>query len=245
MKPKSAKQRPHSAKLVELLAQRQRKKPVEKMGRAAVVHEKVLGKTFGRLTVIKQEGRSGGMLTARCSCGNLWRDRRYKLLRAQVRSCGCLQLDIVSLLNRTHGQTTGGKDTKLYAAWSNMKSRCYLDDPINHHYKEKGIKVCRRWLKGDKDKSGFEYFAEDLGEPPSKYHTIERIDNDGHYTPKNCRWATRKEQANNCCRNVVITFRGETHTLPKWAERLGLCPKKLRARLRAYQWTVEKALTTP
>jgi hypothetical protein len=245
MKPKSVKPRPHSEKLAELLAQRQRKKPVEKTGREAVVHQKVLGKTFGRLTVIKQEGYYGGMLTARCSCGNLWQDKRYKLLRAQVRSCGCLQREIAGLINLSHGHTTNRLNTKLYAAWGNMKSRCYLDDPINHRYREKGIKVCRRWLKGDKAKGGFECFAEDMGEPPSKDHTIERIDNDGHYEPKNCRWATRKEQANNCCRNVILTFKGETHTIPRWAEITGIDSKKLRARLRAYGWTVQKALTTP
>ena len=125
-----------------------------------------------------------------------------------------------------------------------MKSRCYLDDPVNHLYREKGIKVCRRWLKGDKIKGGFECFAEDMGKPPSKDHTVERIDNDGHYTPKNCRWATRKEQANNCTRNIRLTFRGETKTLPEWADKFGINARTLRTRLSG-KWTIERALTTP
>ena len=80
-----------------------------------------------------------------------------------------------------------------------MKTRCYnKNSKYYYNYGGRGIQICDRW------KNSFSFFLEDVGERPSKNHSIDRINNDGNYEPKNCRWSTRKQQANNRRTNIMI-----------------------------------------
>lgn len=75
-----------------------------------------------------------------------------------------------------------------------MKQRCL--NPKNPNFKDygaRGIRICTRWLPS------FEAFLADMGDRPAGL-TLDRINNDGHYEPGNCRWATRKEQRANQAR---------------------------------------------
>ena len=123
---------------------------------------------------------------------------------------------------------------KTYKAWNNMNRRCYREaDPAYESYGGRGIRVCDRW------RLDFDAFVEDMGIAPPAL-TLERNDVNGDYTPENCRWATRKEQANNTRSNIMITLNGKTQSVTLWAEELGMPPSRLHARLKS--WPIGRAL---
>lgn len=115
--------------------------------------------------------------------------------------------------------------TRTYKSWNGMIQRCHGDKGSKHpRYGGRGIYVCERWRI-------FENFLEDMRECPED-HTIDRIDNDGNYTPENCRWATKKQQANNTKDTIWIELGRETHTLSQWSEMTGIPSLTFLARLR-------------
>lgn len=115
-----------------------------------------------------------------------------------------------------------------------MKSRCSNPrHPKYQSYGARGIKVCTRW-------KSFANFLADMGEAPAGL-SLDRKNNDGHYEPGNCRWATRAEQASNTRLTRRITFNGLTMSRAAWERRLGLGPCTLTYRLQQ-GWPLEKAL---
>lgn len=127
--------------------------------------------------------------------------------------------------------------SRIYNVWSSMIARCRNPNVAAFkNYGGRGISVCDEWLTFDK-------FLRDMGEPRQGM-TLDRIDNDGPYSLANCRWAPRVDQARNTRRNRLLSHRGETLTLTEWAERYGLKPATVWARL-AKDWTVTAALETP
>lgn len=122
--------------------------------------------------------------------------------------------------------------------WCAMTARCMNPkDAAFDRYGGRGITVCERW-------HWFEPFFEDMGESPSRFHSIERKDNDLGYSPENCRWATDAEQANNTRRNVFVTRDGITMTVSQWCRALKLPGSAVRQRI--YRgMSPEDALATP
>ena len=127
----------------------------------------------------------------------------------------------------------------VLAVWRSMIHRCHSPNSTSYkYYGAKGITVCKRW------RDSFETFCADMGPRPHG-REIERIDNDGPYSPQNCRWATRREQAQNKSNSRLLTYEGRTQTMAAWARDLGVHPSALLYRLNKPGWTLEQALTTP
>lgn len=139
----------------------------------------------------------------------------------------------------THGHASNGKRSKVYGTWVDMKQRC-LNPNITQYarYGGRGITVCKKWV------DSFEAFYKDVGEPPTTKHTLDRIDNEKGYEPKNVRWATRKEQSNNISTNVWVTYDGKCMTWAQWAEHLGISYNCLMTRKKK-GYSVEKILLPP
>ena len=193
-----------------------------------------VGNRYGRLLVLKRSVNKNGRTCFKCicDCGNVKNILGQSLRSGLTVSCGCYNKEKKS--TKRHGMYL----SKTYNTWSSMIQRCCNIKNTNyHHYGGRGIEVCKRWEK-------FENFLEDMGERPEG-KTLDRIDNDGDYKPSNCRWATQKEQTNNCRKNIYITYKGQTLTRKQWAEKMSVSPSTLRARIEDYGWSIERALSEP
>jgi hypothetical protein len=159
----------------------------------------------------------------------------YHLKSGNTSSCGCYGKEALLKSNITHGM----RHTDIYNVWVSMKSRCYnIHNRSYPNYGGRGITICTRW------KDSFESFFEDMGNPPSSVHQLDRIDNNGSYSLENCRWVTQKENCRNTRSNRFISFNGENLCLTEWQERYGL-PRGCIAKRLKRNWTIEEALTTP
>ena len=135
--------------------------------------------------------------------------------------------------------TTTSKRPEYYI-YTTLKQRCY--NPRHEHYDRyggRGIAVCERW------RESFADFLTDMGERPSPHHTIERINNDGPYSPDNCRWATKKEQARNRTSNWLIECEGTTRSLAEWSEISGVPRTTITSRIKRSGWSTKEAVFTP
>ena len=190
---------------------------------------------FGSLTVLHEDkdrpwDHTHYYVVCRCDCGKIVSCRTDALTRGK-HSCGC---------ENTRRTTHGLARTRAYQAWRAMIRRCENpSDKTYNNYGGRGISVCEEWH----DPIAFCSWAnEHCGEDQSL--SLDRIDNDGNYTPDNCRFVDAKTQGNNrrTCHN--ITYNGETKTIAEWQESLGLPDGIIYQRLYA-GWTAEKALNTP
>jgi hypothetical protein len=141
------------------------------------------------------------------------------------------------LSRRTHGHSVDYHESPTYKSWSHMLWRCTNPKSDRfRYYGERGIRVCRRWMK-------FRNFLADMGVRPQG-KTLERENNSEGYDPKNCRWASRLEQAHNKRNNVILTFAGITACFSELCRRFGVPESRTRWRLKR-GWTLERAFLIP
>lgn len=110
------------------------------------------------------------------------------------------------------------KKFSSYASYTDMMTRCQNPNrPHFYRYGGRGIKVCKRWHK-------FENFYADMGNKP-KNKSLDRIDNNGDYTPENCKWSSAREQANNRRNNIAVEIEGKKWTIAQWSRLADIDPK--------------------
>ena len=194
------------------------------------------GKRFGRLIVIsKGKERLYGKPTwlCKCDCGKMKCAITQSLKNGDVKSCGCLQAETrrrnamhLDEVRKRHGMY----DSRLYRIYTNMVSRCYRKSVHGfENYGGRGIKVCEEWI----GKDGFRNFMKwSFANGYSDELTIDRLDNNKNYEPTNCKWSTRKEQANNTRVTIQLEYNGEKHSLTEWSEITGIKKGTIYKRIR-------------
>lgn len=156
--------------------------------------------TFGRLTAIAPtDKRTHGYAVwqCQCECGNVVEVRGDHLTNDHTRSCGCLKKETAAATGVANRKYQAGEtDSRLYNIHASMRQRCYNPNhPEYHCYGGRCIKVCDEW----KDFKKFKADAISHGYREGCGLTIDRIDNDGDYTPDNCQWLTRAENSHKQC----------------------------------------------
>jgi len=159
---------------------------------------KLEGETFGRWTVLKEAGKRNNNARywlCQCGCGTVREVCQSSLRDGQSPSCGCITKDRMS----NHGLYK----KKEFKVWSGILNRCNNKTHKSYeNYGGRGIKVCDRWA------NSFSEFIKDMGFRPGKNFDIDRIDNDGDYEPKNCRWVRRSSNLQNKRTKSATGYKG-------------------------------------
>ena len=194
----------------------------------------IKGKKFGMLTAIKYletDANFRSWWLCLCICGKKKVMRLDHIQSKNKSSCGCAY--------KKHGMIK----TRFYRIWRHMKTRCYNPKiPKFSRWGGRGIIVCKSWhdfrnFKKDMYMS-YQAHVKQFGE---KNTQIDRIDNNGNYSKKNCRWATFKQQANNSSNVRFIKFNNKRLSISEWSRRLNINYGTLYTRIRIYNWPIQKA----
>lgn len=205
----------------------------------------LVGQTFERLTVVREEGRTPARKVkwlCKCSCGNKTIVATGDLRSGHVKSCGCFNEEKRKERNEgnVYGVKHGGCYTKLYNVWKQMRQRCGAEThKMFKHYGARGIKVCKEW------EGAFNtFYAWSMKSGYREGLTLERIDNNDNYKPSNCAWITQKKQNINRRNTVKIGGIPIVDILEQHKVKEEDMPA-VRARILSLGWSIEKAVNTP
>lgn len=195
----------------------------------------LVGRKIGHLTVIRHNG--GKKWQCRCVCGAEFEASGGHLRRGVPQSCGCKLAEHMRVKSTRHGFAAPGRRRPEYTAWRSMRARCH--DPMckaYSYYGARGIRVCMAW------RESFEVFLRDIGERPSKGHSLGRINNDRGYEPGNVRWETIDQQARNKRSAHMIVVNGERVSVTEAAAKAGVDRHLVFNRLHR-GWSPDRALS--
>ena len=196
------------------------------------------GMKFGDWTVLEYAGNSHWL--CKCTCGAVHRVQTGRLRFGATNRCAkCNAGLITSERATTHGES----NTKLYGVFLGMHDRC--ERPSNRNYNRyggRGICVCKEWS----EKDGYIHFSKwSKANGYKEGLTIDRINNDGNYSPENCRWVTPRENANNTSTNRWVEIDGEKKTVAQWARYFNLPVHIFYSRYIKHKWSLEETLKIP
>lgn len=208
----------------------------------------IVGKQFGRLTVIELAFTKNHTRywRCKCSCGNYKNVQTSHLKSGAIQSCGCLQRELTAQRSTKHNGAKANKKERLYNVWCGIKERCNNPNQDHYHsYGGRGIRICEEW---ENDYSAFREWALSNGYDENaigRECTIDRIDVNGNYCPENCRWVDQKIQSLNKTTTLYFDYNGKRMTLKEIAEEAVVNYKCLYSRIHTYHWTLEDAMSIP
>lgn len=182
---------------------------------------------------ISVNGRKRKMALIECHCGNQFVSFWDSFNCGQNASCGCVQK--ISVKKAANKRADPLRKHNLYKRWKQIKSRC--SDINNSKYGGRGIKVANEWLD---DYHSFYNWS--ILNGYSENLEIDRIDNNGNYSPQNCRWVTKEINSNNKRNTILILLNGENMGLKKACRILNVKYKLVWDRIFKLNWTFEKAI---
>ena len=203
--------------------------------------ENLIGEKIGMLIIISEDepdiikyGKySGKRLTVKCECGKIKSVNKRSVLRGRTASCGCLRTKTIT----KHGLS----GEKLYTIWNSMRVRCHNESSYTYkHYGGRGISVCDEWK--DNVRAFFEWA---MNSGYEEGLTIDRIDNDGDYSPSNCRFVTLKINANNKRSTIFLNIGNQKISLQDASVKFKLNPDTLYQRIHKLKWDHKKAVSKP
>lgn len=196
------------------------------------------GKRYGNLVIKdvyikKLEGGKRSVALCVCDCGNECEKTIFSLNGGKLKSCGCIN----------HGM----KRTRFYNIWSGMVRRCENEnDQAYPNYGGRGIKICGEWREFNGFKRDmYTSYEKHVKEYDEMNTSIDRIDFNGNYEASNCRWATRKIQAENSRQVKFYDWKGENLPLTEIARREDVNYRTLRNRFLYLGWTLEESVNLP
>lgn len=192
-----------------------------------------IGTKFNSWTIIDNPISSGSdkhnKYSCRCTCGNIKNINSYNLRNGLSKSCN------KGLCNNNIKHGLGSN--KLYGMWRYMMKRCYdVNWKDYKHYGARGIKVCEQWHNPIN-------YINDLKEKPDGME-LDRIDNNGNYSPENTRWVTHQENINNRRNTIMITYLGDTYSIQYWAKYFKMRVNLIRDRI-AWGWNLNDVFNLP